>query len=91
MNNTLGRSAAVADKQQKVAIAKKKDYEISHLAIMPDHIHMALRGAIDHSPEDIALCYLNNLSYFMGYNCCWSWEYYVGTFSEYGVEAIRKS
>lgn len=71
------------------AIAEKKGYRISNLAIMPDHVHVALRGELTQSPEDIALAFLNNLSYVMGYNRCWSWEYYVGTFSEYTVRAIR--
>lgn len=67
------------------AIADKNGYGISRLAVMPDHIHIALRGVVEESPEDIALAYLNNLSYVMGYNRCWSREYYVGTFSEYGM------
>ncbi len=71
------------------AIAQKKGYKISHLSIMPDHIHAAIRGAVDHSPESIALGFMNNLSYVMGYNQCWSREYYVGTFSEYSIEKLQ--
>ena len=71
------------------AIARKKGCAISHLAVMPDHLHAAVRGPIDRSPEAIALAFLNNLSYVMGYNRCWSAEYYVGTFSEYTLRALR--
>jgi REP element-mobilizing transposase RayT len=71
-------------------IAAKKGYAISRLAVMPDHIHAALRGAVAASPEEIGLAFLNNLSWVMGYNRCWSWEYYVGSFSEYDVRAVRR-
>ncbi len=70
-------------------VARKKGYAISRLAVMPDHVHMALRGNPEHSPEDVALAFLNNLSLVLGYNRCWSEEYYVGTFSEYSAGAIR--
>ncbi len=72
-----------------MAIARKKGYAVSHLSVMPDHLHLAVRGAVDQSPEEIALAFLNNLSYVLGYNRCWSWEYYVGTFSEYTLRALR--
>jgi REP element-mobilizing transposase RayT len=44
-------------------IAAKKGYAISRLSVMPDHLHAALRGNIAHSPEDVALAFLNNLAY----------------------------
>ncbi len=71
-------------------IAAKKGYALATLAIMPDHLHAALRGNVQQSPQEIALAFLNNLSYVMGYNRCWSFEYYAGTFSEYDVRAIRE-
>lgn len=58
-------------------IATKRGAAISAVSIMPDHIHLPLRGNIEHSPQEIALSYLNNLSYLMGFNECWSREYYV--------------
>ena len=71
-----------------MAIAKKKGYEIAELFVMPDHIHIALRGNIEHSSQDIALSFLNNLSYVFGYNRVWSEEYYVGTFGEYRLDQV---
>ena len=71
-----------------LAIANKKGYEMAELFVMPDHIHMALRGNIEHSPQQIALSFLNNLSYVFGYNRVWSEEYYVGTFGEYRLDQI---
>jgi REP element-mobilizing transposase RayT len=72
-------------------IAKKKGYVISCLSIMPDHIHLALRGNVEHSPEEIALSFMNNLSFVLGFNRIWSEEYYAGTFSEYDVRAVKQS
>jgi len=71
-----------------LAIAKKKGYAIAELFVMPDHIHVALRGNIEHSPQDIALAFLNNLSYVFGYNRVWNEEYYVGTFGEYRLDQV---
>ncbi len=69
-------------------IAKKKSHAVASAAVMPDHIHIALRANHTHTPSEVALAYLNNLSYILGYNECWSTEFYVGTFSEYDVRAV---
>ena len=61
---------------------------IPEVSVMPDHIHMTLRGSIEHSPMDIGLASQNNLSFVLGYNRTWSEEFYVGTFSEYDVQSI---
>jgi REP element-mobilizing transposase RayT len=52
-------------------VAAKKGYSVSRLSVMPDHLHIALRGDIEHSPQDIALAFLNNLAYAMGQNPIW--------------------
>ena len=70
-------------------IADKKEYGIAHLAIMPDHIHISLRGNPEMSPFGIGLSFMNNLSYLLGNNQCWDCEFYVGTFSEYSLEKLR--
>jgi len=69
-------------------IAAKKGYELAEVSIMPDHIHLALRGNIEDSPMDIGLAFQNNLSFVLGYNRTWTEEFYVGTFSEYEVQSI---
>lgn len=73
-----------------IAVANKKGHRISALSLMPDHIHMALRGNIEHSPEDIALGFMNNLAYAMGQNAIWMPSYYAGTFGEYDMNAVRQ-
>ena len=57
---------------------------------MPDHLHVALRGNIEQSPHEIALAFQNNLAYALGRGKIWQDTYYVGTFGEYNMRAIRR-
>ena len=82
------RLATLRDMSFKIGM--KKEYEISRLAVLPDHLHLSLRGNIEHSPEEIALAYLNNLAYAMGQNAIWQRGYYAGTFGEYDLDAVRR-
>lgn len=70
-------------------IARRNGYRISVLSVMPDHLHAALQGRIDHSPQVIALAFLNNLAFALGQQRIWSNNYYVGTFGEYSMRAVR--
>ena len=62
---------------------------IAAVSVMPDHTHAALRGNIEHSPEEIALAFQNGLARAVG---CRAWQhgYYAGTFSEYDLDVIRR-
>ena len=71
-------------------IANKKGHRIRALAVMPDHLHVALRGNVEHSPQEIALTFQNNLAYALGQREVWNRHYYVGTFGEYNMNAIRR-
>jgi len=73
-----------------MAIARKKGYAVSELSIMPDHLHLALRGDIAQSPHEIALAFQNNLAYRLGQFRVWEDGYYVGTFGEYDMQAVRR-
>ena len=70
-------------------IAGETDCRVAALSVMPDHVHMALRGDIQRSPEEIALAFQNGLAHTVG---CRAWQdgYYVGTFSEYDLDVIRR-
>jgi len=71
-------------------IAAKKGHSVAALSVLPDHLHVALRGAIDHSPQDIAMGFLNNTAYAVGQKPIWMAGYYAGTFSEYNMNAVRR-
>ena len=71
-------------------IAEKKAYLVSRLSVMPDHLHLALRGDYAHPPDQIASAFQNNLAYALGQQRIWCDNFYVGTFGEYNMEAIRR-
>jgi REP element-mobilizing transposase RayT len=48
------------------AVAERKGYRISRLSVMPEHLHVSLRGNIEHSPCQIAPAFQNNLAYALG-------------------------
>jgi len=70
-------------------IAAKKEYRIGAISVIPDHLHVALRGSLTASPEEIALAFQNNLAYMVGRGAIWRPGYKVGTFGEYNMNAIR--
>jgi REP element-mobilizing transposase RayT len=70
-------------------VCVKKGYGVSTLAVLPEHLHLALRGAVAQAPEEIALAFLNNLAYVLGQRPWWEAGYYAGTFGEYGMAAVR--
>lgn len=76
-------------RDQSFRIAEKKVYRVSRLSVVPDHVHICLRGNIEHSPEQIALAFQNNLAYTLGQVRVWQATYYVGTFGEYDMNTVR--
>ena len=82
-----GRLATIRD--GSLRIAAKKGYAISVGSVMSDHLHLALRGDIEHSPLEIGMAFQNNLAYLLGQVRIWSDGFYAGTFSEYDMGAIR--
>jgi REP element-mobilizing transposase RayT len=86
----IGDSATLARiRNTALQICAKKGYEASTLTVLPDHLHAAVRGTIEQTPEEIALSFLNNLAYALGQGSWWQAGYYVGTFGEYGMAAVR--
>ena len=71
-------------------IAAARGHRIGCQSIMPDHLHLALRGNPKLSPQAIALSFLNNLAFLLGQKRVWQDGFYVGTFSEYNINAIRR-
>ena len=72
-----------------LAVAEKRGFQISTGSILPDHVHLALRGDIERSPHEIVLCFQNNLAYLLGQRRLWMDTYYVGTFGEYDMKVVR--
>ena len=70
-------------------VAERTGCQIAALAVMPDHVHAAVRGNYEMSPQEIALALQNGLAQALG---CRVWQdgFYVGTFSEYDLDVIRR-
>jgi REP element-mobilizing transposase RayT len=43
-------------------IADRRGLQLSTGAILSDHVHLALRGDIERTPQEIVLCFQNNLA-----------------------------
>jgi REP element-mobilizing transposase RayT len=86
----IGETATLAKiRDTALRICVKKGYAASTLAVLPDHLHLSVRGAVAHSPEEIALSFLNNLAHVLDRRPWWEAGYYAGTFGEYGMAAVR--
>ena len=59
------------------------------MAVIPGHVHMAMVGHFEQTPEETALAYQNNLAYALGQKRIWQESYYIGTVGEYAMDAIR--
>ena len=70
-------------------IAAKKGHAVGSLAVMPDHLHAALRPPAGQTPLDIVFAYQNNLASMTGQGRIWSDGFYVGTFGDYAMSAVR--
>ncbi len=73
-----------------IKVARKKGHRLSKLALLADHLHQTLGVHYTESPQDVALCYLNNMAYARGMQAVYQFGYYVGTFGEYDLGAVRR-
>lgn len=71
-------------------VAAKKGHVVSRLSVMPDHLHVTLRGRSSETPLEIVFAYQNNLAHMAGRGRLWAPGFYVGTFGEYTLQAVRK-
>ena len=70
------------------AWAEETGSRLKAFAPMPDHVHVAVRGNPERSPVELAEALWRRLNQAAG--CCLMGEnVYAGTFSEYGVWAVR--
>jgi REP element-mobilizing transposase RayT len=72
-------------------VARQKGHRISRLALLPDHLHATLGCGFEQSPEEVALGYMNNLAFAHGMKPLFCESYYVGTFGQYDMGAIRRA
>ncbi len=61
---------------------------LKSLAVMHDHLHIAFRGNISHSPADMAVDLWDRLNRIAGCRL-YQDRIYIGTFSQYSLNALR--
>ena len=71
------------------AIALDRGFMLDSISVLPDHVHLSLRGAIADSPEAIAMAYLNDSCRMLRANELWRPSYYVGSIGAYNMNAVR--
>ena len=52
---------------------------------------MSMGCHIEDTPEGVALCFLNNLAYSHGMRPVYRFGYYVGTFGNFDLGALRQA
>ena len=62
--------------------------QLRSFAIMPDHIHLAVKGDPAQSPRDLGTLFQNESARVAGCRL-WQDDFYVGTFSEYDMDSIK--
>jgi REP element-mobilizing transposase RayT len=69
--------------------ARAKDYRVSRIGILPDHLHLVLSCPVQDSPTEIVLGFLNNLAYVHQMRPVFQFGAFVGTVGEYTTGAVK--
>ena len=83
---SFARLTAVRD--MILRIGHKECWRISRAGILPDHIHLAIGCGFEDSPQDVALCFLNNLAFVHDMNPVFQSGGFIGTFGEYDNRVV---
>ncbi len=75
-------------RERVLTVADAQRCVLKRVSIMPDHMHVALRGNPKLSPADIALGLQNASAEAAGCRL-WDETFYVGTFGEYDKGAVK--
>ncbi len=70
-------------------VCRNKGFLLSRAGIVANHLHLALGCGIEDAPEEVAMCFLNNLAYAHGMKAVYRFGYYVGTFGDFDLGALR--
>jgi hypothetical protein len=69
-------------------VCTKKGFLLSEAGIVANRLHLALGCGIEQAPEDVSLCFLNNLAYAHGQRPLYRFGFYVGTFGNIDLGAL---
>jgi REP element-mobilizing transposase RayT len=83
------RDRLEASRDMILRASETKGYRLSRVSLLADHLHLVLGCGYKEPPHEVALSYLNNLAYVQGMKDIYCYSYYVGTFGEYDMGAVR--
>ena len=83
------RETLAALREMSVRVGRGRRIGIAVLSFMPDHLHAVLRPEPALAPATVAMGFQNNLAWAVGPCAFWEFTYYVGTFGEYTMGAVR--
>ena len=69
-------------------ICHRRSILLAEAGLPANHLHLAVGVDVTKSPQEIALCFLNNLAYAHGNQAIYRHGAYVGTFGNYDLGAI---
>ena len=72
-----------------VRACKKKEWRLSRIGLLSNHVHVLLGAGVTESPRSVALSLMNNVAYVYDMKPILKFSYYVGTFGGYDRGAVR--
>ncbi len=78
-------------REKIVATCSKKEWCLSRIGLVSNHMHILLGCDVTDSPLDVALSLLNNIAFAHGMRPMLEFSAYLGTFGVYDREAIRRA
>ncbi|WP_197454928.1 transposase [Stieleria varia] len=72
-----------------VRASMKKDWTLSRIGLLSNHLHVLLSAGVTESPQSVALSLMNNVAYVYDMKPILMSSYYVGTFGGYDRGAVR--
>ena len=88
--NEVRRDRLQTTSDMIIRCAHDKRHRLSRLAMLADHVHLTLGVPHETAPGDVAIGYMNDIAFAHGMTALFSSSYYVGTFGEYDMGAVRR-
>ena len=74
-----------------VRTSRKKQWSLSRIGLLSNHVHCLVGAGVKETPESIALSLMNNISWVQGMSAVLRYSYYAGTFGPYNRAAVRRN
>jgi len=75
-------------RRHSIKSCAKHNWRLSRIGLLSNHLHILVGPAVDDSPNEVALAFLNNMAYAQGMKPLFRFSFFAGTFGEYDRGAI---